>query len=116
MKLRLRSNTIRLRLLQREVARLGSGETIRETLPTPQPFHFAVAPTAVAEVEADFLGDTLTIQVPTAWAAGWLASDEVGRAATSKGVHVLIEKDWTCAIPREGEEGSGTFPNPTALG
>ncbi len=116
MKLRLRSNTIRLRLLEGEVARLALGETIRETLPTPQPFHFAIAPAAVAELEADFCGDTLTIQVPSVWASGWLASVEVGRAATSKGVHILIEKDWTCAIPRDGEEGSGTFPNPTALG
>jgi len=115
MKLRLRSNTIRLRLLQGEVARLAAGETILETLPTPTPFHFAVAPSGDA-MRVDFVGDTLTVKVPATWATGWLASNEVGREEDSNGVRILIEKDWNCTTPRQGEENSGTFPNPTALG
>ncbi len=113
MKLRLRAHTIRLRLLQDEVARLASGQSIRETLPTPRPFHFAVAPAAVSELTAHFLDDTLTVEVPAAWAASWAASDEVGRRAQSHGLDILIEKDWACTTPRAGEENKGTYPNPT---
>ena len=116
MKLRLRANTIRLRLLQAEVARLSAGETIRETLPTPRPFHFAVAPSTVGDIEAQFADDTLTVLLPKEWAAAWLASEEVGRAAETNGVHILIEKDWACTTLRTGEESTGTFPNPTAIG
>jgi hypothetical protein len=115
MKLRLRAHTIRLRLLQDEVARLALGETIRETLPTPRPFHFAVAPTAVPELTAHFADDTLRVEVPAPWAASWAASDEVGRQAQTQGLDILIEKDWACTTARAGEENKGTYPNPTAL-
>ncbi len=117
MKLRLRSNTIRLRLLEGEVNRLAMGETIRETLPTPKPFHFTVQPTSVADLTASFDNDTLAIEVPKSWASSWAAnSEEVGRAASTNGLEILIEKDWACTTPRAGEENIGTFPNPTVLG
>jgi len=64
MKLRLRANTIRLRLLQGEVARLAAGETIRESLPTPRPLHFLIMPNETLEMSAAFEGDTLSILVP----------------------------------------------------
>lgn len=117
MKLRLRSNTIRLRMLEGEVKLLAQGQTIRETLPTPRPFHFTVQPTDVHDLEASFDGDTLVIAVPKSWASSWAANnEEVGRSASSKGLEILIEKDWACTTPRSGEENVGTFPNPTVLG
>lgn len=116
MKLRLRSNTIRLRLLQQEVSSLASGLTIVETLPTPKPFHFAVVASEVLELTADYDADTLRIQVPAAWAREWATNDEVGRHAVTSNLDILIEKDWACTTPRRGEENDGTYPNPTALG
>jgi hypothetical protein len=116
MKLRLRAHTIRLRLIQSEVERLSRGEAITETLPTPRPFHYTVAPGEVAELEASFEADTLRIHVPRAWATGWAASSEVGRQAVSGGLDILIEKDWACTTPRSGDDNQGTYPNPTALG
>ena len=117
MKLRLRSNTIRLRLLEGEVNRLAKGDTIRETLPTPRPFHFAVKPTDVSDLLANFDGDTLEVEVPKTWAAAWaLNHEEVGRSASANGLQILIEKDWACTTPRSGEENFGTFPNPSVIG
>lgn len=113
MKLRLRANTIRLRLLQGEVQRLSQGETILETLPTPIPFHYAVQPAEVPDLSASYNGHTLTIQVPQSWSAAWASSDEVGRQAQSQGLDILIEKDWACTTPRAAEENRGTYPNPT---
>jgi hypothetical protein len=115
MKLRLRSNTIRLRLLEHEVKSLGAGHTITETLPTPRPFHYAVVPTAVPDLAALFDIDTLRIEVPAQWAAEWANNDVVGRQSSTSGLDILIEKDWACTTPRTGEENSGTYPNPTAL-
>lgn len=115
MKLRLRANTLRLRLLQHEVARLAEGESIIETLPTPKPFHFAVVPLAVEEMLASFEDDALRVFVPREWSAGWAASDEVGRQAVSNGIDILIEKDWACTTARPGEEGLDTYANPTKV-
>lgn len=116
MKLRLRANTIRLRLLKGEVDRLAQGETILETLPTPVPFHFQVIPSEVEDLLASFDSSSLDINVPRDWAHHWPASDEVGRSATSQGIEILIEKDWACTTPRLQDDNDGTYPNPTALG
>jgi len=115
MKLRLRSNSIRLRLLKGEVDKLALGQPVAETLPTPTPFHFSVHPSDVAELTASFDSGTLTIEVPREWAIAWAASDEVGRSANSNNIDILIEKDWACTTPRPAEDDSGTYPNPTAL-
>ena len=115
MKLRLRSNTIRLRLVKNEVDRLAEGQTIVETLPTPKPFHFSVQPADVSELTAKFDNDTLNVQVPVHWAKQWAASDEVGRSATTDNIEILIEKDWACTTPRVADDNDGTYPNPTAL-
>ena len=113
MKLRLRSNTIRLRLLQGEVQRLSQGESITETLPTPTPFQYAVVPADVPDLAATFEAGTLTIEVPRAWSQSWANTDEVGRQAKTAGLNILIEKDWACTTPRSGEENRGTYPNPS---
>lgn len=116
MKLRLRANTIRLRLIQSEVERLSKGDSITETLPTQRPFSYTVTPASVDELEAAFEGDTLVIRVPSDWAAGWFQSPDVGRQASTAGLDILIEKDWACTTPRTGIDNEGTYPNPTALG
>lgn len=114
MKLRLRGNTIRLRLLQNEVQRLAQGETIVETLPTPIPFHYSVQPADVPDLIAHFDHNTLAVHVPKPWTATWATNDEVGRQAKTQGLDILIEKDWACTTPRQGEENAGTYPNPTS--
>ncbi len=116
MKLRLRANTIRLRLLKGEVDHLAQGHTIVETLPTPRPFHFAVHPSHVEDLTATFNEDTLTIEVPRDWAANWASNDEeVGRSAKTSNLDILIEKDWSCTTVRDSAEDRDTYPNPTAL-
>lgn len=112
MKIRLRANTIRLRLLKGEVAQLASGQPLIETLPTPKPLHFAVVPADVPEMQAEFTGDTLQVLVPRGWSVAWAETEEVGRQATTNGIDILIEKDWACTTPRPGEEGLDTYSNP----
>ncbi len=115
MKLRLRGNTVRLRLLEGEVRQLGQGLSVRETLPTALPFSFAVTPLPVDAVSVEFADGVLSVSVPAAWAAEWAANDVVGRQDRAGEIDVLIEKDWACTTPRTGEDNAGTYPNPTAL-
>jgi hypothetical protein len=116
MKLRLRSNTIRLRLLKGEVDQLSQGMAITETLPTPKPFYYRVEPDDVGDLVASFDDSVLTVHVPRDWVTTWAANDEVGRSTKAGGIEILIEKDWACTTPRASEDESGTYPNPTALG
>ncbi len=117
MKLRLRANTIRLRLVKGEVDQLAQGHTIVETLPTPRPFHFAVHSSHVTDLMANFKDDTLTIEVPRDWATQWASNnEEVGRSAKTQNLEILIEKDWACTTARDSAEDRDTYPNPTALG
>jgi hypothetical protein len=119
MKLRLRGHTLRLRLLKDEVERLSLGQTIEESLPTPNPFIYAILPGNVDAVELDHANGRLTAIVPTSWASNWFTSDEVGIEAQCGAVSVLIEKDWACTTPRttprtaSTESDEGTYPNPT---
>jgi hypothetical protein len=112
MKLRLRGNTLRLRLLQKEVAALAEGQTVSEILPTTPPFGYTVEPAAVSEIEVLHEAGLLRTRVPEDWARGWNASEEVGRQAVTGGIDVLIEKDWACTTPRPGERNDGAYPNP----
>ncbi|MEO5951843.1 MAG: hypothetical protein ABIQ44_05165 [Chloroflexia bacterium] len=115
MKLRLRSNTIRLRLLKAEVDQLALGLAVTETLPTPKPFHYRVEAAEIAEIAASFEDSTLTVRVPRDWVSTWASTDEVGRSAITDGIQILIEKDWACTTPRTSEDETGTYANPTAL-
>lgn len=115
MKIRLRGNTVRFRLLEPEVMRLAQGESITETLPSVLPFQYSVHPTAVADLAVTFDGVGLRLDVPAEWAKAWHASDEIGRTAkqdTGRGtIEIKVEKDWACTTARP-EDNQGTYPNP----
>ena len=122
MKLRIRDNTLRLRLTRSEVDRVGSGGSIeaethfmggsilRYTLSPAEQFG--------AVLNSEEAGSRIAIEVPTESAKRW-AEDETrvclsGDEPFSAGpLEVLIEKDFTCVTPRTGEEELDTFPNPS---
>ena len=58
----------------------------------------------------------MQIKIPVGLASEWSGSDEVGLTGESAiqlgPLSVLIEKDFTCITPREGEEELDTYPNP----
>ena len=122
MKMRIRGDTLRLRLTRGEVDALGSGAAVEECTPFPDGStlrYRLVAGTAFAASQsATAGGHVVIVEVPRERAAAWAASDEVGVTGAepfSVGpLNVLIEKDFTCITPRAGEEELDTFPNPAA--
>jgi hypothetical protein len=120
MKLRIRGNTLRLRLTRGEVDAVGTGELVEETL--------QVAPDArltdAIEVRADtllpsatFAGGRPTVIVPNELAAQWATSEQIGITAqvpngAPGGLWISIEKDFAC-LHRESEDADA-FPNPAA--
>ena len=117
MKLRIRGDSVRLRLTQGEVERIARGEPVSECT------HFADAvfvytldvEPAASNTGARFSNGELRITLGGAEAVAW-ATDQtrVGIETKIQALAVLIEKDFACLKPRNENEDRDAFPNPNA--
>jgi hypothetical protein len=121
MKLRVRGNSIRLRLTQREVADLVATGRVEETTSFASGARFGYAITcekAVTSLAASFRGGVVHVSVPVHEARDWAASDRVGIEAEQPvdggTLRLLVEKDFACLQQRAGDDDRDTFPNPDA--
>lgn len=124
MKLRIKGDSLRLRLTQSEVRRLGSGGVVEESIAFgPEAEQALVYRVGVGDaamsIRTEFTSNELTVSISTMAAAQWTGSDEVAiedRLEIGNGrlLHVLIEKDFACLTARHGEADNDTFPNPSA--
>jgi len=122
MKLRIRDNSIRLRLTRGEVDALRADGLVkgRTEFPAGPEFGYALESSpASVQPEAFFSDRSMTIRVPEAMALAWASSEQVsiqGEQTLDDGglLSILVEKDFTCLAPREGEDESDMFPNPQA--
>ena len=120
MKLRIKGNSLRLRLGRSEVNRLLENGRIEDTI------HFAPAPDAKLTYALE-IGDSLgpvavryrpqevAVVVSLATAKHWAATDEItiaGESGIGNGMlAVVVEKDFAC-LDRSEHENEDTFPNP----
>jgi len=121
MKLRIRGNSIRLRLTRSEVAQFDEKGLIEETIAfnfaPMQQLIYALEKITVENVSATFENNRLCIFVPQAQAENWANSNQIGIEAEqllgeNKRLRILIEKDFACSEDRPDEDESDTFPNP----
>lgn len=117
MKLRIRGDSVRLRLTRGDVAALVSAGEVVETTRFPGGGTFRYRLSSAAdrrEIAASVEGTTLSVMLPAALARAWGGSDEVGiRAALPLDdgeLSILIEKDFPCLTARPGEDDSDAFP------
>jgi hypothetical protein len=118
MKLRIRGDSIRLRLTQAEVGALAEGRRVEEVtgFAPGQELAYAIV-VGGATVGATLSGSRIEIAVPTNVAKDWTSSDSVGIEATQeigggRALRILIEKDFACLTKRPHEDDSDAFPNP----
>ena len=117
MKLRIRGNSLRLRLTRAEVARLVETGALQETtqlgiLPEEQ-FFYRLELQQIPRMNAFFRGATLTVALPKAAARIWSAGLEVGLySEQSWGLTIAVEKDFKCLEPRPGEVDTDAFERP----
>lgn len=123
MKLRIRGNSLRLRVSRTELQRIaeeGSAEdTIRFAPGTQWTYGIEVSPGG--EVAARFGAQALRVVLPKARVERWLDDQEVaieGQQPIGNGemLRILVEKDYTCLAPRPGEDDSDLFVNPERSG
>ena len=118
MKLRIRGNSIRLRLTRGEVEEFIASGTVEETVdfgPRKQGFTYALATVSSGgNILAEYMDNRLCIHVPENIVKDWAATNQTGiESNNSQGLlRILIEKDFECLAPRAGEDESDMFPNP----
>ena len=121
LKLRIRGNTVRLRLTRGEVESVGRGEVVEEStqFPDGSVLRYQMVPGRVQEASqsSNDQGHVISIEVPSAQASDWANNEEqVGLTGDEPFVvgplEVLVEKDFSCVTPRAGEDTLDTFPNP----
>jgi hypothetical protein len=123
MKLRIKENSLRLRISRSEVASLLQRDRLEETIHfAPQAnakFTYALEQTAsMSTLSIQYTHSNVTVLIPADRVNTWCVSDQVGIAESLSiggfGVlDVLIEKDFAC-LDRNDEENEDTFPNPNS--
>lgn len=116
MKLRLHAGSLRLRLSQSEVARLGEAGVVEDSIgfAPGSELRYALETGSSAAVTATFDQANIRVVLPEPLAKEWIESDQTGIEASTGTLRLLIEKDFQC-LHREPEPGEDSFPNPLAL-
>jgi hypothetical protein len=123
MKLRIKGNSLRLRVSRSELTRFQAGGRIEETI------HFTAAPEATltyalesalkpSPVTVRYGSREVTVILSKDRARVWGAQNEVGVYTTldmgpAGSLEVVVEKDFAC-LDRSDEDNSDTFANPLA--
>jgi hypothetical protein len=128
MKLRIRGDSLRLRLSRTEVTALAARGEVEDAVS----FGGGVRLVYALRVRDGAAGERLTaaltsspegprvdVHVAAGAARAWTGGDEVGIEATQETgpgqvLRILVEKDFACLTARAGEDDSDAFPNPSS--
>ena len=124
MKLRIRDNSVRLRLTRVEVEQLRDDGIVtgRTAFPGGRDFRYEVESSPASVNPGAFLSDAkVTVRMPEAAVRAWANSEQVSMSGEQQHKNgekllILVEKDFACLTPREGEDESDMFPHPAAGG
>ncbi len=124
MKLRIRGNTLRLRLSRNEIDSVAQGKEVEESTCFPgggklqYVLRQTLSDTTVVKTND---GDVscINVLVDENKAKQWAKSEEVALFGAEPlvlgSLELLIEKDFACLNPRDGGEDSDSFPNPATV-
>jgi len=118
MKIRIKGNSVRLRLTRSEVERFSKDGYLEERTEFPGAvFTYALkAKSGIQELDTDMKNNTITVYFPDEEKEQWYKSERVGYKASKtlengKSIGILIEKDFAC-LDHVDEDQSDNYPNP----
>jgi len=122
MKLRIRGDSIRIRVSQVELHEIAEHGRVRDTIHFGDGVGLSYAlesDSAARTLRASYAADVISVVLPAATVRRWADSNQVsieGEQALDGGetLRILVEKDFACLQPRPGEDDSNLFPNPDA--
>ena len=123
MKLRIKGNSIRLRLLRSEAERLGATGIVSEEIKFGPSTSDSLKYTLSISDEADelrvrFSDNEILVVVPRLISYDWIKGATVGlegeQGNGTDSLSILIEKDFACIDSPNDPDCEDTFPNPRA--
>lgn len=122
MKLRLRDNSIRLRLLQTEVTQLRETGNVSERIifganPTETLTYSLRVSGETEKIFAQMTDNRIEIFLPVLTAENWADSNEIGLYETQNigdpgELKITVEKDFVCVDRPSDEDNKDAFPHP----
>lgn len=121
MKLRIKGNSVRLRLGRSEVEEFGRTGKVQEKVrfgTRPQDtFCYQIEKGRGDEVSASFLDGKITVYVPDRIAGTWVETEQIGFEGSQvlddkTELYILIEKDFVCLSEHDRENQSDKYPHP----
>ncbi len=122
MKLRLRENSIRLRLLQTEVTQLREIGNVSERItfginPTDTLTYSIRVSGETEKVFAQMTDNQIEVFLPINMAENWADTEEVGLYETQNigdlsELKIIVEKDFVCVDRPLDEDNKNAFPHP----
>ncbi len=119
MKIRIRGNSVRLRLTKTEVEQFGTEGYIEEqTQFITASLTYALKITEDADMTAGLKDNKVTVYLPEAKAKEWVETQKVGfdaimPLADGNELYLLLEKDFKC-LDNTNEDQSDNYENPLA--
>ncbi len=122
MKIRIRDNSIRLRLTRGEVDVMHREGRVVSTTGFPDGHQFTYAlessPASVAPA-ASCRGSEIRVRLPETAVLAWATTEQVSieglqQLDDGQQLKILVEKDFACLAPRDGEDESDMFAHPDA--
>lgn len=119
MKIRIKGNSVRVRLTRSEVDRFGKEGYIEEqTSFGASHLTYALQKENQENLSASFDNNKVTMKMPLLWAEEWLATERVGYESNmplpnGEFLYLLLEKDFVC-LDNTSEDQSDNYPNPMA--
>ncbi len=121
MKIRIKGNSIRLRLTKTEVDNFAANGFIEEKTEFGDTyFSYRMESSAHhQELAAAYQGNLITVFIPADIAQNWTSTELVGfenkmDIGNNKQLFLLVEKDFVC-LDNTFEDQSDNFPNPNAV-
>lgn len=118
MKIRIKGNSIRLRLSKTDIAELTDEGFVMETTNfLGSVLSYSVEQNSeIDQLSASFDGRKITLQIPSGFVEDWAINDIVGFEAninttTNNKLHLLIEKDFKC-LDQTTDDQSNQYENP----
>jgi len=120
-KLRIKGDSLRLRLSQGEMRALAEQGEVedRVSFPGGAALRYRLrVDNNIISISASYDNNVISILVPRTLSEHWCGTDLVTLSASQPlaagELRLVLEKDWACLAPREGEDESDNFPHPEA--
>lgn len=122
MKIRIKGNSVRIRIVKTELDNFGKDGFLEEhtEFPNGRLTYRLESKAGISDLKADIKGSIITVYMPEAMKKEWVGTETVGYRTDmplgeGNSLFILIEKDFKCLDGEVLEDQSDNFDNPSQV-